>query len=233
MKAIHTLTAFTLIALASTANAGALIEGFDDVTTLGGKGWSFINNSTSAGSNWFQGNDGIFSSQRGAANSYVSASYTSTNSLSGTISNWLLTPTLSLHGGETLSFFTRTEAVGSDDKAFADRLEVRLSRQGGSANVGSDANSLGDFSMLLTAVNSDLTPTGFPSDWKMFSVVIPDMKGLADARIGFRYWVTDAGANGSNGNYIGLDTISVVPVPSTLACLGLGLIGMAVRRRRQ
>ncbi|WP_137939094.1 choice-of-anchor J domain-containing protein [Chitinivorax sp. B] len=229
MKAIRTLSAFVLFALAGTASATPLIEGFDNITSLPGAGWSFINNSTDAGSTWFQGNEGIFGAKDGAANSYIAANLTSTNSMLGTISNWLLSPTLSLRGGETLSFLTRTEAGSLN----ADRLEIRLSKNGNTSQVGNATDSLGDFSLLLSSVNPNLVPDGFPTDWQMFSVVIPDLKGLTDARLGFRYWVTDTGINGSNGNYIGLDNVSVVPTPSSLACLGLGLFGLmaSVRRR--
>lgn len=48
-----------------------LTEGFDDITTLTGKGWVRINKSSPLGvTDWFQGNPPVFSSQTGASDSY-------------------------------------------------------------------------------------------------------------------------------------------------------------------
>jgi hypothetical protein len=77
-------------------SAVLLTEGFDNITNLAAGGWSLINVSSPVGTRtWFQGNDGVFQAQSGAASSYIGANWASTGSI-GTISNWLMTPVLDL-----------------------------------------------------------------------------------------------------------------------------------------
>ena len=107
-----------------------LTEGFDDVSALAGAGWALINQSAPPGATgWFQGNQGVFTSQSGAADSYIAANFLNAGD-GGNISNWLLTPEVSLRDGDSIDFYTRSAA------AFADRLELRLSTNGGSTDVG-------------------------------------------------------------------------------------------------
>jgi hypothetical protein len=123
--------------------------GFEDITQLPGLGWAQINNSSPLGTTgWFQGNTEVFSAHQGPADSYIGANFNNTGSV-GTISNWLLTPEMVLQDGATISFYTRT----ADGSTWADRLEVRMSVNGGSTDVGSTATSVGDFTTLLLSVN--------------------------------------------------------------------------------
>src|SRR5262245_2601396 len=90
-----------------------LIEGFDDISTLPASGWSLQNHSEPIGFqvSWFQGNDIIFAAQSGAATSYISANFHNgggTQQSPATISNWLLTPPVTLQNGATITFYTRT-----------------------------------------------------------------------------------------------------------------------------
>ena len=132
------------------ARSQPLTENFDSVAGLGAAGWVMTNNSNPAGSTgWFQGNTAAFSSQSGAADSYVAANLNGTT-FGGNVSNWLITPVLSsLSDGTVLTFYTRTETSAPA----ADRLEVRLSTNGSSTNVGATDASVGDFSTLLLTVN--------------------------------------------------------------------------------
>ena len=89
---------------------------------------TIINNSAPVGTtDWFQGNPGVFSAQSGAANSYVAANFEAAD-FGGNISDWLISPELTFHNTDTISFWARTES-GS---AFPDRLELRLSLSGAS-----------------------------------------------------------------------------------------------------
>lgn len=178
-------------------------EGFDDITTLPGLGWFFQNNSQPIGTTgWFQGNDGVFPAHSGAANSYIAANFNNGASVA-TISNWMLTPEVSLADGDTFSFWTRTVNA----PAFPDRLEVRLSLAGASTNVGTTATSVGDFTTLLLTINPDLTTTGYPNVWTQYTVTLSGIPGGATGRFGFRYFVTNGGPSGSNSDYIGIDTV--------------------------
>ena len=123
------------------------------------------NHSTAVGSTkWFQGNDTVFPAQAGAPTSYIGANFNNTTG-TNTISNWLLTPPVTLQNGAQLSFWTRTVTTPQ----FPDRLQVRMSTAGASTNVGTTATDVGDFTTLLLDINPTYTLTGYPNVWTQFT----------------------------------------------------------------
>jgi hypothetical protein len=212
------LTATMLVATATAAQATILLsESFDDVDALAGSGWSLINNSTPAGdTGWFQGN--LFDAHSGAADAYIAANFLNAGS-GGAISNWLLSPTLTLSNNMTLTFYTRTA-----DASFADQLQIRLSTSGDSSDVS-------NFGTLALTINPALG-SDYPADWTLYSV---NFSGFTDGilgRIAFNYLVPDTSLY---GNYIGIDSVRVeTPEPGTLVLMLAALVplGFAARRRR-
>src|SRR5947199_6664623 len=101
----------SFIVMAGTATASPLlVENFDNLAALSGSGWALVNNSQPAGSTgWFQGNAGVFSAQGGAPDSYVAANFAGAD-FGGNLSEWLISPMLSFDNGDTITFYTRTEA---------------------------------------------------------------------------------------------------------------------------
>jgi hypothetical protein len=191
-----------------------LEEGFEDITTLPGAGWSLQNQSEPLGStDWFQGNPGVFVAHEGPDDSYIGANFNNTTGGTGIISNWLITPEVVLHNGTELRFWTRT-GTGS---SWPDRLEVRLSTSGDSVDVGSGANDVGDFDTLLVSINENLTVGGYPEVWTEVVIEVEGLSGATSGRFGLRYFVTDAGPTGANSNYIGIDTLSITQ-PESTAC---------------
>lgn len=181
-----------------------ITEGFDDITTLPGDGWFTQNNSSPVGTTgWFQGNATVFPAQAGPTTSYIGANFNNTTG-ANTISNWLLTPMVNLNDGDEVRFWTRSP-TGS---AFPDRLELRMSLNGSSTNVGTLATDVGDFTTLLLSVNPSLTAGGYPGVWTEFVAVISGVPTPTDGRIAFRYFVTNGGPSGSNSDYIGIDTFT-------------------------
>lgn len=187
-----------------------LSEGFDNIATLPGSGWALVNNSAPLGTTeWFQGNTGVFDSQAGAEDAYIAANFNNA-AFGGNISDWLITPMLTLLDGDQLSFYTRTE----ESSLFADSLEVRLSLNGASTNVGSTDSSVGDFTTLLLTINPTLNGSGYPQAWTQYTVTLSGLSGPATGRFAFRYDVPDTSVN---ADYIGIDTVTVnaVPEPAT------------------
>lgn len=217
-----------LVLLASSSlHAGVLFsEDFADISTLAGSGWSQVNNSSPVGlTGWFQGNSGVFGAQAGAPGAYIAANFDNA-AFGGNISNWLITPVMSLEFDLQLSFYTRTEA----DSPAADRLQVRLSPNGASSDVGILAESVGDFSSLLLTINPALSLGGYPSDWTLNTVSFTGLGVPTTGRFAFRYFVPDTSLN---ADYIGIDSVSVTqaPEPATFGLIAFGL-GAAVLRRR-
>ncbi len=217
--------ALAMTLAASAASAASLSEGFNAVPV---PGWVTQNNSTTTGTTgWFQGNDTVFPAHLGASTSYIAANFNSTTG-AGTISNWLISPTLTFSNGDVISFYTRTV----DSPSFPDRLELRFSNVGGT-NVGTGPTDVGTFALLLT-VNPGLTTEGYPNIWTQYTATISGLGGPTSGAIAFRYFVADGGPLGSNSDYIGIDTLTITPVPEPAAYLlmALGLGALAMRRLR-
>ncbi len=217
MKKITILFSLILICVLGLFNSKSqttiISQGFDDITLLAGLGWVETNLSSPIGTlSYFQGNDAVFPAYSGAPTSYLAVNY---NSVAGasTISNWMITPQLTLQNGDSLIFWTRT-AAGS---TWPDRLELRLNITG-SSNAGTTANDVGDFSTLLLSVNPNLVVGGYPEVWTQYTIIITGLTGPTTCRIAFRYFVTNGGPSGTNSNYIGIDEFSVVR-PGTGSCV--------------
>lgn len=208
MTTLRTWLAAGAIAAAPLAQATTpLDEGFDDFAALATAGWVFTNASDSPGQGWFAGNAGVFESQSGAAGSYAAVNFLSSNLVDGRISNWLITPQITLSGGETLTFWARAAESG-----FLDGVNLHIATDGGTA--------LGGFSFFGS--------TGVVgTEWVPYSAVIPALAGPTTVRLAFEYAV----ANAETANYLGLDTVAVVPEPATALLLGLGGAALLLRRR--
>lgn len=199
------------------APAQQLVESFANVPALFSAGWVQVNNSSPAPdeatslNGYAQGFAPYFAAQAGSPGEYAQVSWRSTTSLgAGTIGNWLITPVLNLFNGMQVTFHTRTFT-----SPHADRMEVRMSTAGSSTDVGSLPTDVGDFSTLLLEVNPLLAAGGYPTDWTQQSVTVSGLPGPTTGRLAFRYFVTGAGAGngpGANGNYVGIDTLTVTPV---------------------
>jgi hypothetical protein len=225
---------FLFAASASLSATTVLSENFSDITTLGGSGWTQVNNSGVGGTvGWFQGVPAVFSAQSGTPESYIAANFNDAG-FGGNISNWLITPVLSFQFDLQVSFFTRTET----DPVAADRLEFRLSQNGASTDVGATDSSVGDFTTLLLTVNPTLSLSGYPQTWTQVTANIIGSGLPTTGRLAFRYNVPDTSIN---ADYIGIDTVLVTtpsaastPEPGTLGSIALGLcLAAAYRRRRQ
>ena len=236
-KALVPVLAATAMAAAGLASAASLDENFEGVSNAGPAGWTVLNVSSPIGVlDWFVGDPLAFSAHAGTDDSYIASNFNNTTGSTGTISNWLWTPTLTFNNGDVVSFYTR-QAVGL--LPFADRLELRFSTGpvvNPTAVGGGDDD--GSFSTLLLSVNPSLAETGYPSVWTQYTATISGLSGPTAGNVAFRYFVTNGGPQGVNSNYIGIDTFSItaaIPEPGTYGLMGLGIAGvlLAARRRKQ
>lgn len=210
-----TLLALSMLSSVTAFSQVIFSEGFDTFTSLAGAGWTSTNQSTPQGaSTWAQGGGTAFSTggQAGGATSFTLCNYNSTTGGTGTISNWLITPAVTLKNGDVISFYTRK---GGTANTYPDRLEFRLSTQGASSTIPSGgATGLGSFTNLALSVNPDLTTstsatTGYPITWTQYSYTVSGLSGDTSMRMAFRYYVTNAGPDGTNSDIVGVDTFAV------------------------
>lgn len=214
------------VALLMVGNAQAAIvldEGFDNTDLLASQGWATRNNSTNPGPpGWFQGYGDIFPAYDGTPNephaSFIEVNFESTSGSTGqTVSDWLMTPELTFAPGAQLTFWTRT----SEGTQYAERLQVRLSTQGASIDVGSSATDVGDFSQLMLQINPEQTVSVYPETWTQYTITGLPTSG--SGRLAFRYFLENGGQNTSMGDAIGIDRVQydsgatapaqVTPVP--------------------
>ncbi len=183
----------------------ALQEGFDNLAAALAGGWVTTNLSDPLGTQpWFQGNSTVFPAFGGPPTSYAAVNWASGAGTS-TLSNWLITPVLPLENGAQFTFWSRSIA-----SSFPDRLQVRMSTNGGSTNVGTLATDVGDFTTLLLDINPTLAVGGYPGAWTQYVITITGLGGPVNGRVAFRYFVTNGGPNGANSDYIGVDEVSYV-----------------------
>lgn len=187
------------------AQTNLLVEDFDAVAL---PGWLLTNQSAPLGSTgWFQGNATVFTAQSGVTNSYIGANFNNTSG-AGTISNWLITPQVMAQDGDVLKFWTRTITGAS----FADRLEVR-SANGTIIAIPNGATGTGSFNTVHLTINPSLQPgpTNYPDVWTEYTITVAGLSATpVETKFAFRYFVTNGGPSGSNSNYIGIDTFSLV-----------------------
>jgi hypothetical protein len=244
-----TFIAFICQALPATAQPTNYTQGFDDVSGIFSTGgWVFENlsnpppESTSPTGFWAQGVPAEFgdNAQAGPANSFITATFESgSTAMTGSaVSDWLLTPELTFENGSVISFYTEQ---GHLNTTFPNRLQVRLSLDGGSTDVGTQPPaigsvqpSFGDFTTLLADINPTYlnppTPGAYPTTWTQESFTISGLSAPATGRIGFLYLLTD---NAVQGSQIGIDSFVLTTVPEppqfallTVSGLAFVLIGL-------
>jgi hypothetical protein len=179
-------------------------EGFNDLSNL--NDWYFLNNSEAPNLTWEQGNTLNITAHNGDPQTFLGVGYESSSSETpAIISNWAVSPSRTFNNGDILTFYSKRKEF---TPVFPDRLEVRFSAEGNSIYTGFSPEDVGDFNSLLLSINPDLTANGYPDTWTQYTIVISGLPGPINGRIAFRYYVTEGGPNGSNSNYIGIDSFT-------------------------
>ena len=186
-----------LVSWSVATKAQSITEGFENVPVLlDTGGWVDVNNSDVPNNafDWRQGSPGTgvndfgFNAQSGPANSFAEASFGATSGV--ILSDWLLTPEVTLQAGDTISFWT----TATLNATFANDLQVAISLNGSSTNVGSNAQTPvgGNFNVLTNGdINPTLSVNGYPQGWTEFTFTLTssEVPTAALGRIGLRYYV--------------------------------------------
>ena len=215
------LPSLLLLLFISNLNAQNIYNyGFDGTTaTMTGAGWTVVNQSTptyatankwnipiSVPTNYFTSGG-----QAGGTFSFATVNYQSTGTSAttgtGSISNWLISPSVNVQNGNVVSFYTRT---GKSNPIKADRLQLRMSTNGDfSADPSLGATDVGDYVDLLIDVNPDQSVVGYPSIWTKYSYTVTGLSGVTECKFAFRYFVANGGPSGIGSDQIGIDTFSI------------------------
>lgn len=214
MKKIFTYISFFISSVfVVNAQSVQLNEGFTSPFTASLSGWYRQNSSVPLGpSLWVQGTATNFPAYAGGSADYISVNFNSQGTTAGNISNFLITPTVSLMNGGVLQFYSRTVA---NPAQFADHLEVLMSYGTGTGNI-SPTNDLdvGSFTVNLVDINPGLSLTGYPGVWTLYTATLSNISGTITGRFAFRYQVDDGGPNGANSNLIGVDEVKYTTAPA-------------------
>lgn len=205
-NSIVKIIAVLLISISiSLKSYSQLSESFSDISTLPASGWVQQNNSQPLGSTaWMQGAVGSPFLPYSAPG-FIAANFKNTSG-TGTISNWLITPIVPVQNGAKIVFRTRSASIN-----FPERLQVRVSTNGNSSNVGTTSTSVGDFTTLILDINPGYGNL-YPDTWTYYEQTISGIPAAAMGRVAFRYFVENGGPGGENSNYIGIDNFIYVPV---------------------
>jgi hypothetical protein len=191
-------------ATAMACHGQNLVETFENVSTLPTNDWHLINLSSPLGtSGWHQGDPVAFVAFQGQG--YIASDYTC-GSGAAILSNWLVLPPRRFLNGDSFHFVTRTLEYPA---AYPDRLQLRLSREAGSSNVGTTATDVGDFTTLLLDINPTYSSTGYSGNWQGFLINLSGLPvGGYQGRLAFRYFVEDGGTGGSRSTMVGIDSVT-------------------------
>ncbi|MEK7225447.1 MAG: choice-of-anchor J domain-containing protein, partial [Bacteroidota bacterium] len=129
---------------------------------------------------------------------------------------------ITMGAGDQFSFYTRTAGPAP----FPDRLQVRMSTNGASVNIGTTNTSVGDFNTMWIDINPTYSPGGYPSTWTRFTYTVPSAQA-GTGRIAFRYFTTTGALPGENSAMIGIDDVVFAAVGGT-TCSGTSITATVI-----
>jgi hypothetical protein len=191
----------------------SFVEEFDTVSSALARGWQLMNASVPLGGGVWQQGGGIppwFApySSSGTYAGFIGADYTSTSADQGIISNWLISPAVTLQNGDKIVFYTKgwvIPASATDSTDYANRLQVCINTTSTEVSIGKGLDA-GNFNNVLLDINPNYfeyhtdptlnSPQAYPGNWTRFEATVFGLNGPTKGRFAFRYFVENGGYNG-------------------------------------
>lgn len=202
----------------------SFVEEFNSLDELAASGWRFINRSQPASvQSWQVGsssNSLTSYSPQGSFTGFITTSVDATTANEGTISDWAISPKITVQNGDKIVFYTKalTYPDRNELRDYVNRLQLRLNLKNDTTNVGSGA-SVGDFDILLLDINRDYeeytsdpatySPTAYPADWTRFEATIINLASPTRGRFAFRYFL-EGGGRAGRGSEVAIDSVAYV-----------------------
>ena len=205
-------------------------EEFDTLQAAYNRGWRFFNKSESpASKDWVEGSisgDLQAYSVKGGSKGFITADYESTTAPLAVISNWAVSPAITMQNGDRIIFYTKallyldpgSSAPGGDSTDYTNRLQVRINKTNEGLNVG-NARDAAHFATLLLDINRDYIdhhtnpalhdPRAYPANWTKFEVTINGLAEPTKGRFAFRYYLENGGTFG-RGSEVGIDSVAYI-----------------------
>jgi hypothetical protein len=206
----------------------SFVEEFDTVSVSLSRGWTIKNASTPAvpavkSLIWQQGGDVIpfFNafSENGSNTGFIGASAELSAAIPPAlgvpvISNWLISPVVTMQNGDKISFYTRTRFFDATND-YGNRLQLRATFSE-SVDVGA-GDDPGAYTTALLDINpgyenqrqANPLPSGFPANWTRFEATITGLNEPVKGRFALRYYISDGNAFGWG---VGVDKVQYLSV---------------------
>ncbi len=228
----------------------SITEEFDTLARAHARGWRTINRSMPLGpGDWIEAYTNFqnrpymlagggallvppYSTTGNPSGYLMSSAYASigaTPAGSGVISNWVVSPPLTIKNGDKIIFYTTSsDSVWAFDPVLGGgvfmktdpytRLQVRINKHDQSLDVGQGENP-GKFDLSILDINAGLQPLGYPNwnlnGWTRMEATVFGLNGPVKGRFGLRYYVPGGGSSTTEGGgVIGLDKVSFVSSPN-------------------
>ena len=209
----------------------SFVEEFLSQQSAFDSGWHFINRSLSLGpTNWNTPSAPPFYaySTKSTLGEFLWVDYFSTSSPQGVISNWAVSPVVTMQNDDKIVFYTRCELYqqGGDSTDYSNRLQLRVNTLNEGLNVG-NGTEVGDFTTNLVDVNPDYIKFSYnkytspdpvvrdsmkyayPPHWTRFEGTISGLEKPTRGRFAFRYFVENGGYGGK-GTSVGIDSVAYI-----------------------
>jgi hypothetical protein len=202
----------------------SFVEEFDTLQNAFSRNWRWENKSVPVGTtNWMQApGPSAFMEAYSSKGTNIGCAFTDYQATTGTnngiISNWMISPVVTMQNGDKIVFYTKTQltSAAAAGRDYGARMQVRVSPNGESYNTGS-GDDHGSFTMNLLDINPEEReflnatpdPRAYPPNWTRFEATISGLNQPTKGRFAFRYFLHGAGTTGA-GNGIGLDSVAFI-----------------------